>query len=183
MNKKIVTYAVAGAMALGIVGGVSAYQGIANAQTGTPATAVQTTANDNTENPGYTASIKVSNPQDNAMDNVNETKDNETQESTKLSTLAKITPEQAKAEALKVAQGTVTKVELDNENGNLVYSVDIKTNTGSTDVKVDAGNGKVLYQDKGSDNEKGKEKAGETEKTNAPDKDNIQSEQNVQSAQ
>lgn len=65
---------------------------------------------------------------------------------TYLASLAKITPEQAKAAALAQFPGaTVQKVELDNENGSLVYSVQLTDTAGkSTDVKVDAGNAKVL---------------------------------------
>ncbi|MEC4819809.1 MAG: hypothetical protein SAK29_42060, partial [Scytonema sp. PMC 1069.18] len=37
--------------------------------------------------------------------------------------------------------GNASNVQLENENGSLVYSVKI----GQQDVKVDAGNGKVLY--------------------------------------
>lgn len=177
MNKKLIAYFVTGAMALGLAGGV-AYQGTAKAQTNTPQTA--STVNVATDNqkidnqqPAYTGSIKVANPQDNAKDSGKNVKDNEAQESAKLASLAKITPDEAKAAALKVVTGTVTKVSLDNENGNLVYSVDIKTSTGSTDVKIDAGNGKVLAQDNGQDNEK----AGETEKAKTPDNDNVQLEQ------
>jgi hypothetical protein len=61
-----------------------------------------------------------------------------------LASLARITEEQAQAAALKQVPGTVVKTELDNENGNLVYSVEIQTATGEHDVKVDAGNGRVL---------------------------------------
>lgn len=38
------------------------------------------------------------------------------------------------------------KVELDNENGSLVYSVQLTDSTGKgQDVKVDAGTGQVLH--------------------------------------
>lgn len=49
----------------------------------------------------------------------------------------------------KAAPGQVIKVSLDNENGNVVYSVEIRTSTGIVDVKVDAGNGTVLALDSG----------------------------------
>ncbi|HHW56821.1 Peptidase propeptide and YPEB domain-containing protein [Thermoanaerobacter thermohydrosulfuricus] len=181
MDKKLISYVVAGAMALGLVGGV-AYQGIAKAQ-GTP-TAVTYTATTTTDKqnideqqPMYQGSIKVTNPQDNAKDN-EVVKDNEAQESVQLASLAKITPDEAKAAALKAVPGTIEKVGLDNENGYLVYSVEIKTNNDTVDVKVDAGNGAVLAQDKDQDNEKHeKEKAGEVEKTNAFDNDTVQLEQ------
>jgi uncharacterized membrane protein YkoI len=43
--------------------------------------------------------------------------------------------------------GSATKVELDDENGKLVYSVEI----GSTDVKVDATTGSVITAESGED--------------------------------
>jgi outer membrane lipoprotein SlyB len=44
--------------------------------------------------------------------------------------------------------GTAGAIELDNENGNVVYSVEITKADGSKlDVKVDAGNARVLHQE------------------------------------
>lgn len=185
MSKKLISYMVAGAMVLGLIGGAT-YQGIAKAQTSpfTPPAVTATkaaTSNDQQnveeQQPVYQGTIKVANPQDNGEDS-EAVKDNEAQESAQLSFLAKITPDEAKAAALKVVPGTVEKVSLDNENGYLVYSVEIKTNSGVVDVKVDTGNGAVLAQDKGQDNEKHeKEKAGEVEKANTSDNDTVQLEQ------
>jgi uncharacterized membrane protein YkoI len=66
-------------------------------------------------------------------------------ESERLKSLARITPEQAQAAALARVPGTVKKVELENEDGNVVYGVEIKTSNGDSDVKVDAGDGRVLH--------------------------------------
>jgi uncharacterized membrane protein YkoI len=66
-------------------------------------------------------------------------------ESERLQSLARITPEQAQAAALAQVPGTVKKVELENEDGNVVYGVEIKTAKGESDVKVDAGDGRVLH--------------------------------------
>ncbi|HYR77406.1 MAG TPA: PepSY domain-containing protein [Pyrinomonadaceae bacterium] len=74
-------------------------------------------------------------------------------ESERLKNLARITPEQASAAALAQVPGTVKKVELENEDGNVVYGVEIKTADGQSDVKVDAGDGRVLHVEKdGEDN-------------------------------
>ena len=74
-------------------------------------------------------------------------------ESERLKSLARITPEQASAAALAQVPGTVKKVELENEDGNVVYGVEIKTANGESDVKVDAGDGRVLHVEKdGEDN-------------------------------
>lgn len=86
------------------------------------------------------------NPQ-NAVEESNQ--DDEEAESKSLQLLAKITPEQASASALKPVPGQVIKVSLDNENGKVVYSVEIRASTEIVDVKVDAGNGTVLAQDSG----------------------------------
>ena len=63
--------------------------------------------------------------------------------------LATITLEQAKDVALANVQGEVLKIELEDENGFLVYGVEI---VGSdkmvTDVKIDAGNGEILLVEK-----------------------------------
>lgn len=90
------------------------------------------------QQPGPAGSIQV--PQ-------NQGGQSEADEGAALQSLAKITPDQAKAAALAQYPGaTVTKVELGNENGSLVYSVQLTDTAGkSWDVKVDAGTGKVLH--------------------------------------
>ena len=65
----------------------------------------------------------------------------EADEAAALAPLAKITPDEASAAAQAQVPGQVQKVELDDENGSLVYSVEI----GGKDVKVDAGTGAVLH--------------------------------------
>jgi hypothetical protein len=78
--------------------------------------------------PTYTGSIKVPEP-----------------EPADLSTLAQIRADQAMAAAQAAFPGAVVKkVELDNDNGCLVYSVDLSNNM---EVKVDAGNGAILHQE------------------------------------
>jgi uncharacterized membrane protein YkoI len=62
-------------------------------------------------------------------------------ESAALASRATITAEEAQAAVEAETGGTVVKVELDNENGVLVYSVELED---GTDVKVDAGNGSIL---------------------------------------
>ena len=74
-----------------------------------------------------------------------ETKDDqeEISESKNLQALAKITPQQAQQSAIGITPGTVQRVMLENEDGNLVYAVTI----GQKEVKVDAGNARVLYSE------------------------------------
>ena len=72
--------------------------------------------------------------------------------------LAKITPAQAAQKALSAVQGKVSKTELEDENGFLVYGVEVVMSDKSiVDVKVDAGSGKILTmdRDKADDNDHG----------------------------
>jgi uncharacterized membrane protein YkoI len=59
-----------------------------------------------------------------------------------------LTVEQAKAAALAVHSGTITQIELDDENGTLVYSVAFE---GGVDVKVDAMTGAIVAIETGQD--------------------------------
>jgi uncharacterized membrane protein YkoI len=93
--------------------------------------------------PSYAGSITVDQSTTDGM--------SETDEATALASMATMTVDQAKAAALAANPGTtVIKAELDNENGVLVYSVELSS---GSDVKVDAGNGTILYTDSGLDNE------------------------------
>jgi uncharacterized membrane protein YkoI len=83
---------------------------------------------------------------------------NEQQESAKLAKLAKITEAESKAIALKQVPGTVTDVELEDEDGTAVYGVEVQAKDGSKqDVKVNAQTGKIVKVDIGDENEKGQE--------------------------
>jgi len=87
------------------------------------------------QQPQYVGSIQVTDSQYEGM--------SEADEAAALQTKATITSAQAEAAALAANPGaTVVKSELDNENGVLVYSVELSN---GMDVKVDAGNGKVLH--------------------------------------
>ena len=82
----------------------------------------------------------------NEADEQNEaTSPEEKAEASRYQSLARITASQARSAALASVPGTATGVELENEDGNLVYGVTVKTAAGEKDVKVDAGNGKVLH--------------------------------------
>ncbi|MEA3216814.1 MAG: hypothetical protein QOJ19_2970 [Acidimicrobiia bacterium] len=77
----------------------------------------------------------------------------ESDESASLAGLAKVTADDAKAAAVAAHPGTARSVELEEEDGNVVYAVTVDTASGSLDVKVDAGNAKVLaaHSDDGHD--------------------------------
>ncbi len=70
----------------------------------------------------------------------------------KYKSLAKITYEQAKQAGEAAIGGKANQVELDIENGGLVYDVEI----GDKEAIVDAGTGKVLYIEDELEEEKAK---------------------------
>jgi uncharacterized membrane protein YkoI len=85
--------------------------------------------------PQYTGSITVDEAQYEGI--------SEADEAAALQSQATISAADAEQAALAANPGTtVVKTELDNENGVLVYSVELSN---GMDVKVDAGNGKVLH--------------------------------------
>ncbi len=77
----------------------------------------------------------------------------EQKESAQLQKLAKITPQQATQAAEAAQGGKASSVKLENENGNVVYSVVIA----KAEVTVDAGNGRILATE--TNQQKGKEGA------------------------
>ncbi|MDY6823264.1 MAG: PepSY domain-containing protein [Thermodesulfobacteriota bacterium] len=63
--------------------------------------------------------------------------------------IAKISMDQAIQQALASVQGQVLKTELEDENGFLVYGVEVVTaDKAIVDVKVDAGSGKMLAMER-----------------------------------
>lgn len=70
------------------------------------------------------------------------------EELTQLQSLAKVSPADAEAAATAAVPGTAKPAELENEDGNVVYDVEVTGADGKvTEVIVDAGNGKVLHQE------------------------------------
>lgn len=114
------------------------------ADTGTEAT------ENNNQEPNYTSSIRVASQ-------ANDSETNDTTEAKQLASLAKISEAQAKAAAEKSAGGSASSVTLEEENGNVVYAVTV----GKKEVKVDAGNGKVLHTETAE--------AGETKEIEGPE--------------
>jgi hypothetical protein len=75
--------------------------------------------------------------------------------------MAKIPMNAAINAALKQVPGKVLRAELENENGYLVYGVEIvKADQQIVDVKVDAGNGRILRTDTDKQDTEGREKEG-----------------------
>jgi len=127
------------------IGGGTAYAAANQSE----ATQQGTTAQEE-QQPQYTGSIAAPEEKDQG---------DEAAESKQLQSLAKIDQTTAEQAALEAVPGTVKETELENENGFVAYGVEIAGNDGkSYDVKVDAGNAKVLQQqvdgaDEGNDSE------------------------------
>lgn len=68
-----------------------------------------------------------------------------------LDSHAKIDRPQAEAAALAALPGQVVKARLDDENGYLVWQIDVRHAKGVTEVAVDAGNGRVLAMEEEGD--------------------------------
>ncbi|GMQ98124.1 MAG: hypothetical protein BMS9Abin17_0630 [Acidimicrobiia bacterium] len=126
----------AGAVALGLaVGSV----GIAAAATSGSADATAP-ADDATEvhEPAYTGSVQAP-AEDGSLSDADEAK--------QLEPLATISAGEAATAATEAVPGDVGEVELENENGSVVYSVEVTDAAGAhTEVTVDAGDGSVLSQ-------------------------------------
>ncbi|AHY48177.1 Peptidase propeptide and YPEB domain (plasmid) [Rubrobacter radiotolerans] len=79
-------------------------------------------------------------------------KEQEAREAQQLKSLAKIDQKTAEQAALQANPGTVKDAELGNENGYVVWEVEVAGNDGTIhEVKVDAGNGQILHQETGED--------------------------------
>jgi uncharacterized membrane protein YkoI len=139
-------------LAIGIFGGC----GNQNPVGSKDSTLAPNVSGENGDNePSYVSSIRV-------PDNGN---DSEADEFAQLSKLANLIASNKATEAAKAKfpAGKVINTKLENENGNVVYAVEIDTGSGIKDVKVDAGNGTILnieadeaegVEENGKDNEK-----------------------------
>ncbi|TWP38605.1 PepSY domain-containing protein [Leekyejoonella antrihumi] len=86
-----------------------------------------------------------------------------------LSKLAKVDLAQAaRAGAHAIPGGTVTGVELANEGGNVVYTVNVATATAQTEVIIDAGNGRVLAQNTEHGNDHADQRSDGQGRTSSP---------------
>jgi len=131
-KKRLYTSVVALGLAVGSVGIAVAASGGSSA----PATP----AEDSTEihEPAYTGSVQAPAEDETLTD---------AEETSQLEGLARITADEAASKASAAVPGDVAQVELDNENGTVVYSVEITDDTGGEiEVTVDAGDGTILDQ-------------------------------------
>jgi uncharacterized membrane protein YkoI len=107
---------------------------------------------DNDEDENFRGSVVA--PQQNGPEGSHD----EAAETQSLQKLAKIDQGTAEKAALQAVPGTVKNTKLDEENGFVVYKVEVAGNDGQThQVDVDAGNGQVLQTEVGEENESGEE--------------------------
>jgi uncharacterized membrane protein YkoI len=135
-TKKLVAGAVAAAVLTVGAGGaaIAAQQGTLPGQA------------DQEKDPAINGSVAA--PAETEADDATETPESEAAEAEQLKSLAKIDQAAAEKAALDAVPGQVVETELDNENGFVVYSVEVQSDDGTvTDVKVDAGDGTVLAQE------------------------------------
>lgn len=72
-----------------------------------------------------------------------------------LAKLARVSQQQAEAAALAVQPGQVVQAKLEDEDGYLVWQIEVKHDRGTTELAVDAGNSKVLAAEAEDDDEEG----------------------------
>lgn len=139
MNKKVITLVLVGVMALG--GTVVAYATTNKTVSTAPNYSTQTVSEDQSKN---------------QVDQDKET--NDEQELTAANTKTAITEDQAKQTALaSIKDGTVQSIQLEDEDGVIVYGVEIKSGNTAYDVKVDANTGSIVKSEQDNENsEKGK---------------------------
>lgn len=121
-----------GAAAVGITLGAAAIASAGTATTGDEPAA----ETDDSQEPDLNGSVQAPEGDEDTS---------EADEAKTLESLATITVDDAIAAATDSVPGTADTAELENENGSVVYEVEVTADDGSdTEVKVDAGNGAVL---------------------------------------
>jgi len=112
--------------------------------------------------------------QDNDKESKEQNKENNEQELTADNTKTSITQEQAKQTAVaSVKDGVFQSIELEDEDGVIVYEVEVTVGTNTYDVKVDANTGSIVKTDQGGDED---EISSDEKGSKAGDNDNIEHE-------
>ncbi|MGI9017968.1 MAG: PepSY domain-containing protein [Euzebya sp.] len=141
VKSKIAAVSIGAVTSLGLVGGLAALAGAQTRAPSAPAADSQPAADAQgaeENDPALNSSITA--PQDESL--------SEADEATALEDLATITPAQAEQAAADTVGGTAGTAQLGNENGSVVYEVEVTDDAGMVhEVKVDAGNGSVLAQE------------------------------------
>lgn len=145
---------VVGGSILLLVGALLAFQIFSVAFAGSDNTAKTADQEQDEQEPKYDSSISVDEARYEGL--------SEAEEAKALAPLATITEDRAVEIAEAELGGTASEVELESENGALVYEVEV----GGQEAKVDAGNGDILHIENNDDDTEADDddkEAGETE--------------------
>lgn len=133
MPSRTRTIVFTGAAALGIAAGAA---GIAAAATSGDGADTESHDESHDDAAEFTSSLTVDDTTEYAS---------EADEAAHLATIVSVTPEQAVAAATAQVPGNAADPELENEDGSVVYSVEVTQADGSVvEVVVDAGNASIL---------------------------------------
>ena len=161
----------------GIIATTLAFGGAGLAMAVNPDNAQPSSSATDEQDPSYTGTVQA--PQDATSPDGTDTELSEADEAASLQGLATVTPEEATAAALAAVPGTAGDAMLEDENGYVVYEVQVTAADGSVvEVKVDAGDASVLAQEadeaEGADEatENGTEQQDETGENGAEDPNN-----------
>lgn len=143
IRNKITGVAVGAVASVGLLTGAAALAGAQtppDTTTDPGVTAPADAAQDTTEEQDPALNGSITAPEDESL--------SEAEENAGLSDLATISAAEAEQAAADAVGGTAGTTQLENENGSVVYEVDVTDASGGvTEVKVDAGNGAVLDQE------------------------------------
>ncbi|NNJ33035.1 PepSY domain-containing protein [Lacrimispora defluvii] len=121
--------------------------------------------------------VKANNATNKTTENSEEKDDELTLENANVT----ITEEQAKTTALDSIQGgTFVSIELEDEDGVIVYGVNILSGNTENDVKIDANTGVILKTESGNDTEEIEAKENGSEDQ---DSDNVEEEDGTESSE
>jgi uncharacterized membrane protein YkoI len=155
ISRKQIYSALAGVgIAIGAAGLASAATGSSSSPvSASPATATASSAQDPTDANGGVGADEAKETEDASETNDANEADgaNDPNDSAQLAGRATITTDEAQRAALSARPGTVSGVQLEDENGTVVYGVIVDTGTGPVDVKVDANSGAVLSTEADTD--------------------------------
>ncbi|WP_035255030.1 PepSY domain-containing protein [Agrococcus lahaulensis] len=130
----------------GIIATTLAFGGAGLAMAANPDSTQPSSSATDEQDPSYTGSVQA--PQDAMAPDGSDTELSEAEEAASLQGLATVTPEEATAAALAAVPGTAGDAVLEDENGYVLYEVQVTEADGSViDVKVDAGDASVLAQE------------------------------------
>lgn len=134
------------AAATGIIAATLAFGGAGIAMAANTDPAQPSSSTTDTEEPSITGTLQS--PPDATGPDGTELEMSDAEEAAALEGLATITPEDATAAALAAVPGTAGAAELEDEDGFVVYEVEVTAADGTvTEVIVDAGDGSVLAQE------------------------------------